>query len=90
MHSKQIKNQFTTKDGAKLNNWKDMKECDLEYGFQMKDFPDEEVKSHWPCRYGLNPRQNTHVQWHTPSYRHAAFHFHEGRSRGGGDPFTLL
>jgi len=46
VHSKQIKNQFTTKDGAKLNNWKDMKECDLEYGFQMKDFPDEEVKSH--------------------------------------------
>jgi hypothetical protein len=48
VHSKQIKNQFTTKDGAKLNNWKDMKECDLEYGFQMKDFPDEEVTNHRP------------------------------------------
>uniref|UniRef100_A0A6U2FFE6 Uncharacterized protein n=1 Tax=Hemiselmis andersenii TaxID=464988 RepID=A0A6U2FFE6_HEMAN len=43
VHSVQIKRQFTTTEGGKLNNWKDMKNCDLEYGFQMKDFPDEEV-----------------------------------------------
>mmetsp|Transcript_4962 Transcript_4962/g.11896 ORF Transcript_4962/g.11896 Transcript_4962/m.11896 type:complete len:214 (-) Transcript_4962:74-715(-) len=43
VHSVQIKRQFTTAEGKKPNNWKDMKNCDLEYGFQMKDFPDEEV-----------------------------------------------
>lgn len=43
VHSVQIKRQFITKEGAKLNNWKDMKECSLEYGYQMKEFPDEEV-----------------------------------------------
>jgi hypothetical protein len=44
VHSKQIKAQLKTRDGKTIGKWQDMKECDLEYGFQLKEFPDEEVK----------------------------------------------
>jgi hypothetical protein len=44
VHSKQIKAQMKTRDGKTIGNWQDMKECDLEYGFQLKEFADEEVK----------------------------------------------
>ena len=36
--------EFTKRDGSKVVNWKDMKECDIEYGWQFKGFEDEDVK----------------------------------------------
>jgi hypothetical protein len=44
VHSKQIKAQMKTRDGKTIGKWQDMKECDLEYGFQLKEFADEEVQ----------------------------------------------
>ena len=43
IHSKQILREFKTRDGGKVATWQDMKEVDLEYGWQFKEFPDEEV-----------------------------------------------
>ena len=41
---KQVSKEFTKRDGSKVVNWKDMKECDIEYGWQFKGFEDEDVK----------------------------------------------
>lgn len=44
IHGKQIKKEFTTRDGGAVGNWKEMKDCDIEYGWQFKGFEDEDVK----------------------------------------------
>jgi hypothetical protein len=44
VHAKQIRSQMKTRDGKTLGKWQDMKECDLEYGFQLKEFADEDIK----------------------------------------------
>lgn len=44
IHGKQLRNYFSTRDGGKVNNWQDLKNCDIEYGWQFKDFPDEDIK----------------------------------------------
>mmetsp|Transcript_20886 Transcript_20886/g.49685 ORF Transcript_20886/g.49685 Transcript_20886/m.49685 type:complete len:215 (-) Transcript_20886:32-676(-) len=43
VHQKQILREFQTRDGGKVAKWQDMKLVDLEYGWQFKEFPDEEV-----------------------------------------------
>ena len=43
--------EFTKRDGSKVVNWKDMKECDIEYGWQFKGFEDEDVKVAERCAY---------------------------------------
>lgn len=44
VHAKQIKSQIKTRDGKTLGKWQDLKECELEYGFQIKDFADEDIQ----------------------------------------------
>lgn len=44
IHGKQIKQYFTKTDGAKVTNWKDMKDCEIQYGWQFKGFEDEDIK----------------------------------------------
>ena len=48
---KQVSKEFTKRDGSKVVNWKDMKECDIEYGWQFKGFEDEDVKVAERCAY---------------------------------------
>ena len=36
IHGKQIKKEFKKRDGGAVTNWKEMKECDVEYGWQFK------------------------------------------------------
>ena len=44
IHEKRIKALIKTRDGRNLGKWQDMKDCDLEYGFQVKEFADEEIR----------------------------------------------
>jgi len=44
IHGKQVKKEFVKRDGGAVGNWKDMKDCDIEYGWQFKGFEDEDVR----------------------------------------------
>lgn len=44
IHGKQVRKEFVKRDGGKVTTWKDMRDCDIEYGWQFKGFEDEDVK----------------------------------------------
>ena len=43
-NQKVISRSVITSEGKKVGKWQDLKNCEIEYGYLMKDFADEEIK----------------------------------------------
>ena len=43
VHSKQINKEWKTKEGKSISNWQDLKNCDVEYGWNFKEYADEDI-----------------------------------------------
>jgi len=43
-NQKVISRSVITSEGKKVGKWQDLKDCEIEYGYLMKDFADEEIK----------------------------------------------